>query len=325
MAGAGHPVRARSIPAAPVGDRTPRDPIVAADPRGVPLPAPRGPFRLGTQAISHGWFQTPPFGWDPDALVLTRVERLGSGPAVLSVREHRGRPRATADRPLAGDERVEAGRRLARVLQLDADLAGFHASLAFDPDLARDLSAIGAGRLLAGGSLWEDAVKSICATNTSWRQAVEVIGRIGAWGDDGAFPGPEELERRGVDALRVEARAGYRARYLADAARLAVAGHMDDIDAAAAELPAGDLVGALRRIPGVGPTTAVFLAFLRGRFDAGTLVDSATRAASAERWFGGVRADDAAIRAVAAPAGTWAGLALHWATMRRWQRISDLA
>ncbi len=89
--------------------------------------------------------------------------------------------------------------------------------------------------------------------------------------------------------------------------------------------PAGDLVGALRRIPGVGPTTAVFLAFLRGRFDAGTLVDSATRAAAAERWFGGARADDAEIRAVAAPAGPWAGLALHWATMRRWQRMSDLA
>lgn len=290
----------------------------------MPLIAPRGPFRLRTQAISHGWFQTPPFGWNTDTLVLTRVERLASGPAVLSVRELDGRPRASADRPLADDERTEAARRLARVLQLDADLDGFHASLGFDADLARDLSAIGAGRLLAGGSLWEDAVKSICATNTSWRQAVGMIRRIGAWSDDGAFPGPGVLDARGADSFRIEARAGYRARALAGAARLGVAGHMDDLDAAAGDLPAGELIGALREIPGVGPTTAVFLALLRGRFDAGTLVDSATRAAAAERWFGGAPTGDDAIRAMAAPAGPWAGLALHWATMRRWQRMSDL-
>ena len=107
MAGAGHPVRARSIPPASVGDRTPPGPIVAADPRGVPLPAPRGPFRLATQAISHGWLQTPPFGWDPDARVLTRVERLGSGPTVLSVREHDGLALSSRNVRL-GDARSEA-------------------------------------------------------------------------------------------------------------------------------------------------------------------------------------------------------------------------
>lgn len=232
--------------------------------------------------------------------------------------------RVVADRGLGPAEESEAARRLARVLQLGADLRGFHDALAFDPPLARDLARIGAGRLLAGASLWEDAVKGICGTNTSWAQAVAVIGRIGAWDPDGAFPEPETVLDRGEDALRVDARAGYRAAYLLATARMAADGRLAEIEAAAPDAEPADLLARIRTIPGVGPATAVFLAFLCGRFEAGALVDSATRAVAAERWFGGRRPDDAEIRAVAAPAGSWAGLALLWATMRRWQRETGL-
>ena len=40
----------------------------------------RGAFRLPAVAVSHGWFQTAPFAWSPDAGTLGRTERLGGRP-----------------------------------------------------------------------------------------------------------------------------------------------------------------------------------------------------------------------------------------------------
>src|SRR5690606_3341935 len=97
----------------------------------------------------------------------------------------------TSSTPLDGPDRAAAAARVRRVLQLDADLDGFpEATRAVDPDLADDLRAYGGGRVLAGGSLFEDVTKGLCATNTTWRQAAACINRIGLLGHDGAFPHP---------------------------------------------------------------------------------------------------------------------------------------
>lgn len=56
------------------------------------LPA-RGAFRLPAVAVSHGWFQTAPFAWDPAAGILSRTERLEGGPVGLRRIEPAGRYR----------------------------------------------------------------------------------------------------------------------------------------------------------------------------------------------------------------------------------------
>ena len=285
----------------------------------IALPEPRDPAPLRTTATSHGWVQTPPFAWGAEEETLTRVERLPDGVATLTIRERGGTLVADADRPLDEAGLAAARGRVVRMLQLETDLGGFHEALAFDPGLAADVARVGGGRLLAGSSLWEDVVKTVCATNVSWRQAVAVITRIAAWDPDGAFPGPEAVADRGETAIREEARAGYRAAYLARAALIGREGRLDDLDAAAAELPARELLAELRAIPGVGPTSATLLAFMRGRFDTGVPIDSALRATAIARWGDGADLDDAAIRALLAPAAPWGGLALYWATMLRWR------
>lgn len=275
--------------------------------------------------LSHGWFQTAPFAWRSHDGRLERIERLGSRPVGVSVRQEEDDVVAHIDRALREPERAELTRRLGRMLQVDAGLEGFHDAIAFDAELREDLDRIGAGRLLAGTTLWEDAVKAICATNTSWRQTVATTARIASWDPDGAFPGPDVLLDRGARALRDDARVGYRAEFIVGAARMASSGALASLDAAATASEPSELISSLREIPGVGPASATFLAFLQGRYDVGAFVDSATRAAAARRWFDGRRPTDDEIRAVVEPAGRWAGLALYWATTRRWQESVGLA
>jgi 3-methyladenine DNA glycosylase/8-oxoguanine DNA glycosylase len=284
--------------------------------------AARGPFRLPAVVVSHGWFQTAPFAWDAGAGVLRRAEAYGDGAVILRMRDGAGGVRASASATLPPAARAAAAARVTRMLQLDADLTGFpEAAEAVDPVLARDLAAYGGGRLLAGPSLYEDVVKSICGTNTTWRQAVVTINRIAALGADGAFPGPDALLRAGEGWMRDAARVGYRAAAILAAARAAIDGTLAEIEADAAD---GERAyERLQELAGVGPATAGFLVLLMGHFDR-PAVDSATIRVATGAWFGGRRPAAREVLARIAPAGRFSGLVLAWSTLRAWQRETGI-
>lgn len=271
--------------------------------------------------VSHGWFQTPPFSWDASAGVLGRRERAGERAVDLRITEGGRGVWVEPSAELSRAERRLVGARVTRMLQLGIDLDGFHEAAGHvDESLADDLRTVGAGRLLAGGSLWEDVIKAICGTNVAWRQAVSMISRIVELEPDGTFPQPERLLAAGDDGLREHARVGYRAPYLVDASRMAADGEIAELEAEASSLAADELMRRLTTIPGVGPTTARFVSYLSGRFDVGLAIDSATIPAAAQRWFNGARPTNAEIAAKVEPAGQWAAATLYWATMRRWQQ-----
>jgi 3-methyladenine DNA glycosylase/8-oxoguanine DNA glycosylase len=272
--------------------------------------------------VSHGWFQTAPFEWDGAAGVLRRAESFGAGPVSLEVREAEGGVRVRAGPTLPARARAAARARVTRMLQLEADLSGFpEAAAAVDPELARDLASYGGGRLLAGPSLYEDVVKAICGTNTTWRQAVVTINRIAGLGTGGAFPEPAEVLRAGEGWLRAEARVGYRAAAILAAARASVDGTLAEIEADAAD---GERAyERLLGLAGVGPATAGFLVLLMGHFDR-PAVDSATIRFAARAWFDGRAPAPREVLARVAPAGGFAGLVLAWSTLRAWQRETGL-
>jgi 3-methyladenine DNA glycosylase/8-oxoguanine DNA glycosylase len=284
----------------------------------------RGPFRLPAVAVSHGWFQTAPFSWDPDRGRLGRTEKLGAGRTALVIEGADGGVAVRAPDPLGDADRDLAGRRVARMLQLDADLDGFpEAVRAVDPDLAADLEAYGGGRVLAGASLFEDVVKGICGTNTTWRQAVACINRLAELGPEGCFPGPADLLRAGEDHFREVVRVGYRAPALVAAARAAIDGTLADIEADSAGGDADRVYAGLLRLSGIGPATAGFVILLMGHYGRPS-IDSATIRVTADRWFGGARPTPRDVAARVAPAGDFQGLVLAWTTLRVWQRESGL-
>jgi 3-methyladenine DNA glycosylase/8-oxoguanine DNA glycosylase len=281
------------------------------------------PFRLAAVVRSHGWFQTAPFTWDGDGDNLRRMETLPGGVAEITIRPISTGVSVTVDRALDERDRAELRVRVRRMLQLDADVAGFLEAVAYDAPLAADLASHGAGRLLAGTTLYEDVVKTICGTNITWTQAVGCIEKIGAWGDQGAFPQPEVILRKGPEKLRTEARVGYRAPYVVAAARAALDGTLAEIEAEARGLDGRELAKRVETLPGIGPSSAGFLGLLMGRFDL-LVIDSATLRHAAEVWFKGRKPSKHEIAAKVAPAGEWQGLALYWAMMRSWQRESGL-
>jgi len=283
-----------------------------------------GPFRLRAVVVSHGWFQTAPFAWDHDAERLTRVERLGRRSTRFEVVADRRGVTVTPSVDLSDSDRATAASRLRRMLQLDATLDGFDDALrAVDAGLADDLAAYGGGRMLAGGSLYEDVVKGICGTNTTWRQAVGCINRIAALGTGGAFPDPAALLRAGDDRLRDVGRVGYRAPAITDAARAAIDGRLAEIDADSAAGDADRVYAGLIGLRGIGPSTAASLVLLMGHYDRAS-IDSATIRVARETWFGGVKPTPRQVTARIAPAEGFRGLVLAWATLRTWQRESDL-
>ena len=288
------------------------------------LIAARGPFRLAAVAVSHGWFQTAPFTWDADGELLDRTEDLDAGVAVLTIGASEGGVGVRTSRRLSPAERAIARSRVRRMLQLDVDLEGFGAAVeAVDPGLARDLADYGGGRMLAGSSLFEDVVKGICGTNTTWRQAVNSINRIAELGADAAFPSPADLLRAGEDPLRDVARVGYRAPALLAAARAAIDGTLADIEADSAAGDEERVYASLLALTGIGPSTAGFVLLLMGHF-ARPSIDSATIRVATERWFDGRRPTPREVARRVEPAGSFAGLVIAWATLRSWQRTTGL-
>lgn len=283
-----------------------------------------GPFRLPAVAVSDGWFQTAPFAWNRQVECLDRVEAIDGTGVTLRITQAEGAVTVRASAPLSEGGREVARARLTRALQLAADLEGFPAAVeAVDPALARDLAAYGAGRVLAGGSLFEDVVKCLCGTNTTWRQAVSSINRLGELGTGGAFPAPADLLRAGEDHFRAYARVGYRVPALVNCARAAINGRLADIEADSAAGDEERVYAGLIALQGIGPATASFVVLLMGHFGRPS-VHSATIRVAAESWFGGRRPTPAELRRRIAPAEGFRGLVLAWATLRSWQRATGL-
>ena len=175
------------------------------------------------------------------------------------------------------------------VLSLDLDLMLFYAMAAEDPDLAWVLT--GAGRMVRSPTVFEDVVKTICTTNTSWggttrmvNALVEHLGdkapgapRTGPYGR--AFPRPESMAAAPDRFYKKVAGAGYRGPYLKTLAKDVARGRVDLEQLARTsrdDLPDADVAAQLQALPGVGPYAAAHIMLMLGRYDR-LILDSWTR------------------------------------------------
>ena len=175
------------------------------------------------------------------------------------------------------------------VLSLDVDLMPFYAMAAEDPDLAWVLT--GAGRMVRSPTVFEDVVKTICTTNTSWggttrmvNALVEHLGdkapgapRTGPYGR--AFPTPEAMAAAPARFYKEVAGAGYRGPYLKTLAKDVARGRVDLEQLARTsrdDLPDEDVAARLQALPGVGPYAAAHIMLMLGRYDR-LILDSWTR------------------------------------------------
>ena len=189
----------------------------------------------------------------------------------------------------------------------------------------------GAGRLMRSQTVFEDVVKTICTTNTTWSGTVRMVSAIvehlgeaapgapaeGPFGR--AFPSPESMAAAPEDFYRDVARAGYRGAYLRSLAESVASGEvqLEELTTASAdELPDDEVAERLLGLPGVGPYAAAHVMMLVGRYSR-LVLDSWTRPKFASL-NGGKPVKDAAIERRFRRYGPYSGLAFWLFLTRDW-------
>ncbi len=279
------------------------------------LPA-QPPFSLPSVLRSHGWIQLAPFASEDPYQEFTYTNQLDSGHVtVWRVQPAEGGVRLILDDELSGAEKAEIKRKLSWMLALDRDLAPFYAIASQEPKLSHALEHA-RGRILRSASLFEDTVKTILTTNTAWsgtrrmvRALVDLYGRPlpddPAWR---AFPTPVELATADVEALRQEAKLGYRAPYVSELARRVAAGDLDLEAYKTADLPTPELRKELLAIKGIGAYAAANLLMLLGRTDY-IPIDSYALKVVSQEFHDGQPVKPSDVEAAFATFGEWKGMA----------------
>lgn len=285
------------------------------------------PYLFKENIHGHGWIALAPCSWHDEPGVFRRVERLSTGKVVLldvtgaetgdSVQL---RLEVQAVQPITNAEKAEILQSVRFMLRLDEDFSAFYALAAAHPELWKSVGR-GRGRLLRSPSLFEDVVKTICTTNTTWAQTKQMVSRIvNTLGDPlpsspnlRAFPTATQVAEAGEGIFEKEIRLGYRNAYVLQLARDIAEGRRDLESLKTAALPSKELKKALKSIKGVGDYAANTLLMLLGNYEA-LAIDSATREFTTKKYFNGTLPTDKEIAAIYEPFGNWKYLA-YWFDM----------
>jgi 3-methyladenine DNA glycosylase/8-oxoguanine DNA glycosylase len=286
------------------------------------------PYTFAQSVQDYGWIALAPCKWLKEADVFQRMERLDTGQAVR-IQVSEGLSGVSSDGQVAIQANVEAARpftkaqgkelteKLRWMLRLDEEFEPFYERAAEAPRLWSEIKA-GRGRLLRSPTLFEDVVKTICTTNTTWRQTVGMVDRLVHLVGDPyspdpnfhAFPTPEQIAAADLELLQQEVRLGYRSAYVHQLAQEIVAGDRELESLRFNQLPAAELKKQLLSIKGVGKYAANTLLMLLGRY--GELaVDSEMRTSVSERYFNGQSPGDKEIQSIYEGWGEWKYLA-YW-------------
>ena len=288
-------------------------PAVASNLR---IAAPPG-FAFAPTVESHGWYLLAPFRWSPREKILRRPEQLAGTVVDLEIRVRRGG--IEVDSP----DRADLRARLVRMLQLDVDTREF-VDLADRSPAHEWIRKAGFGRLLCGTTLFEDAVKIIATTNTTWRQTMRMVEllveKCGQRSPAGfaAFPSPADVVRFTEWELQRDCRLGYRAKTIHALATGIVSGAID-LSALSDERQSTEgLFRSYQTLPGIGPYGAAHLLAMDGRHDF-IAVDSEFRRFVRETYHRGRKVSDLAMLRRYSKWGRWKYLA-YWSEL--WKSVA---
>ena len=278
----------------------------------------RPPFSLYAVVGSHGWVRLAPFGEDNRTGGLTYVGQLDSGRVVeMLIQEVAGGVSVEVDSPLSEAEQAEVARQVEWMLGLGQDFSAFYALAREEPKLAH-VEERAQGRVLRSPTLFEDTVKTILTTNTSWAGTIRMVkALVSQFGTPlpadptrHAFPTPDQLAATDQETLRSAAGLGYRAPYVLELARGVASGALDLQGFKTADIPTPQLRKQLLTIKGVGEYAAANLLMLLGYYDF-VPVDSWALKLVSHEWYGGEPIGRAEVEAAFEHWGEWKGLA-YW-------------
>jgi 3-methyladenine DNA glycosylase/8-oxoguanine DNA glycosylase len=255
--------------------------------RTISLPTPK-PFELRLCLFGHGWIALAPHSFDEATHTFTTVLRLGDKIADATLRQANQHELSLrldcADKLNAADAKL-AAKQIVHMLRLDDDLTAFHAVCKGEPTL-RWAHRRGAGRLLRSATVFEDLMKLLFTTNTTWSGTEAMTRNLVAACDSRApsgaraFPSAAQCVRD-VAFYRDVVRTGYRAEAAQQLAEGFAAGTLTDAQFLQPQT-AEELWDRITSLRGFGPYAAGQAMRLLGHYEELAL-DSWCRAQFAER------------------------------------------
>jgi 3-methyladenine DNA glycosylase/8-oxoguanine DNA glycosylase len=290
----------------------------------IPLRGAGGePVDFARTIASHGVAELPPNRLDLEVRTLETTLPIPRGARTIQLTERRGKLRIDALADSVSERARDAlTTTVAHMFRFDENLFDFYKLVEDDGELS--WCALGAGRMLRAPTVFEDVVKTICTTNTSWSGTrkmtsalVENLG-VEAPGGRRTFPSPAAMAEANERFYKEVIRAGYRGPYLRQLATDVADGTLDLEQLNDTEVPDDEVAVRLLALPGVGPYAAAHIMLTSlGRY--GRLVlDSWTRPTYVK--LSGARSalKDATIERRFKRYGDWAGLAFWLYLTRDW-------
>jgi len=281
------------------------------------LPA-RPPFSLNSVINSHGWARLAPFLYVEGKDNLGYIYRNKNGRVVkLNIIEHDNGVSVDIHGKVEQHELVEITAAVKWMLALNNDFSEFYRLTKNEPKL-NHVEEKAQGRLLRSPTLFEDTIKTILTTNTSWTGTIRMTeALVNHFGEpipgsttEFSFPTPERISTSDEQTLRENTRLGYRAPYILNLAREVASGTLDLEALKTSELPGDQLHKQLISIKGVGSYAAANLMMLLGRYDYLTIDSWAIKMVSQD-FFDGDPINPKDVERIFEPWGKWKGLA-YW-------------
>lgn len=272
-------------------------------------------FRFVPTVFSHGWHELLPFRFDDDQNKLIRVNKLKSGRIVeLQIYEDELNLNISVDALKDGlniEETKEIITTVSEMLNLNQDFSEFY-------DLLRKhkshkwISRNSLGRLLISPTVWEDVVKTLLTTNTTWDVTKIMCKRLVSIGEEfsegiNCFPTPIEIASMDINILNEKIRIGYRGEYLLNLANSICDKGIDLESWRNKDVSTMDLYKQIKSIKGFGDYAAGSILKLLGRFDK-IGIDTACRSVFKERYSNGQQISDKNIQDYYNKFGQWQGL-----------------
>lgn len=286
-------------------------------------------FSFRRTAISHGWYDLPPFELNQESWTLRRAIDLGkSRPVTVAIKQARTALNVNISRTVGKSAIDKIRRDVRHMLRLDHDMTSFYHAVSAEPDFCW-IASSGAGRLLRAPTVFEDLVKMICTTNCSWALTRKMVdGLINALGREAnddlrTFPTPDAMASMPERFYREGVRAGYRSPYLRELAERVASGDLDVEGWATSELPTSELKREIKGVKGVGDYAAENMLKLLGHYD-GLALDSWVRGKFARTRNGTRAASDKKIARYYSRFGEWRGLVLWCDMTRDWLEADDV-
>ena len=228
-------------------------------------------FSLRKTVLSHGWVNLPPYSYDYKNNVLIRTEYVNGNLTELfiSQKDNQLTVKIKSKDKLDTFTKNEIKKKIQNIFQLSVDLNEFCALTKKTNKRINNYIKAGGGRFLTGNSLFEDVVKTLFTTNTTWNQTVNMTENFISqfnkikYGEPTIYGFPAYSEFRKIKPNKIIKRLslGYRNAYLENIINNFLEnGGFDGDDKTT-------IINELKKVKGIGKYSIAHIKCLMGMFD----------------------------------------------------------